>query len=421
MQHSPAQAQWPDPSLPGRGRAPVRGRALGRERAARRKLLAACGEPPIEIERWIDEVFSGHPAATPIARAVVKDRIALWRRLLNPNLFTGGDYAAGRIEISGDLVGFLTGIYRGLDTLPERSLRARFLRFINRPRANTLSGSRQHIHHHYDLGNDAHRLWLGTAAMQYTCAHFESPTVTIDAAQIAKLDPVARKLELQPGDVVFEAGCGWSGLARHDGVTVRAFNISEEQVKFARARARAEGLAERIDHVLDDYRNLSGPCDTFVSVGMLEHVGLANYPVLGDVIDRALKPEGRGLIHSIGRNKPQPMNVWIEKRIFPGAYPPSIGETMKIFEGHAFSVLDVENLRLHDAETLRRWLARYTANKDRVLAMHDQNFVRMWRRYLAGLKAAFLAGALHFFQVVFARPHDNPLPRGRRHLYPEAA
>ncbi|MEF9996484.1 MAG: cyclopropane-fatty-acyl-phospholipid synthase family protein [Burkholderiaceae bacterium] len=217
------------------------------------------------------------------------------------------------------------------------------------------------------------------------------------------------------------AGCGWSGLARHYGVTVRAFNISNEQVQFARERARAEGLTERIDHVLDDYRNLSGPCDTFVSVGMLEHVGLANYPVLGDVIDRALKPEGRGLIHSIGRNKPQPMNVWIEKRIFPGAYPPSIGEMMKIFEGHAFSVLDVENLRLHDAETLRRWLARYTANKDRVLAMHDQNFVRMWRRYLAGLKAAFLAGALHFFQVVFARPHDNPLPCGRRHLYPEAA
>ncbi len=420
MEHSPAQLELRhDAAMHGRGR------AWGPERSALRKLLAACEQPPIEIELWNGEVVSGAPGAVPIARARIKDRAALWRMLINPDLYTGDDYASGRIDISGDLVGFLACVYRGLDSLPESSLRARLLRHLNRPRANTLTGSRRHIRHHYDLGNEFYRLWLDEAAMQYTCAVFDKPAASLEAAQMTKLDHVARKLELKPGDVVFEAGCGWGGLARHFarryGVTVRAFNISEEQVKFARERARAEGLGGRIDYVLDDYRNMSGSCDKFVSVGMLEHVGVDNYPVLGDVIDRVLKPDGRGLIHSIGRNRPQPMNAWIERRIFPGAYPPSIGEMMKIFEGHAFSVLDVENLRLHYAATLQHWLARYTANEDRVRAMYDEGFVRMWRLYLAGSQAAFLAGALQLFQVTFARPRDNRVPLDRRHLYPELA
>lgn len=398
--------------------------AWGFERHALRRLLAALGSPPIEIELWTGEVITGNPALPPVARAHVKDRGALWRMLANPELYTGDDYTAGRIEISGDLLGFLTEVTRGLEALPERSLRARLLEWANRPRANTLAGSRRHIRHHYDLGNDFYRLWLDEAAMQYTCAVFESPGVSLEAAQIAKLDLVARKLELKPGDVVFEAGCGWGGLARHFaqryGVTVRAFNISEEQVRWARERAAAEGLAGRVEYVLDDYRNMTGQCDKFVSVGMLEHVGVANYPALGGVIDRVLKPQGRGLIHTIGRNRPRPMNAWIEKRIFPGAYPPALGEMMAIFEGR-FSVLDVENLRLHYAETLGHWLARFNAHEDAVRALLDARFVRMWRLYLAGSQAAFLAGALQLFQVVFARSDDNALPRNRRHLYPEAA
>lgn len=419
MEHSPTQLELTRAAL----KLP-RGRTWPFERAALRQLLSACGDAPIEIELWTGEVFAGTDARPALARMLVKDRPALWRMLLNPELYTGDDYSAGRIEVSGDLVAFLTLIYGGLDALPERSLRARLLRYFNRPRANTLAGSRRHIRHHYDLGNEFYRLWLDAAAMQYTCAYFESPDMDLEAAQLAKLDHVARKLELQPGEIVFEAGCGWGGLARHFarhyGVRVRAFNISEEQVKFARERATAEGLADRVEYVLDDYRNMSGQCDKFVSVGMLEHVGVTNYPLLGEVIDRVLKPHGRGLIHSIGRNKAQPMNAWIEKRIFPGAYPPSIAEMMSIFEGRSFSVLDLENLRLHYADTLQHWLDRYETQAEAVGAMYDAHFVRMWRLYLAGSKAAFLAGALQLFQVVFARGRDNQVPRHRRHLYPEA-
>ncbi len=390
------------------------------ERRLLESLLETAGNPPIRIRLWTGEsIVSGH--SPPVATMVIRDRGALMRMLVNPEVNPADDYSDGRIEIEGDLVAFLEHVFRGLDNMTDKSLKARLLRWMNKPRANTLTGSRENIHHHYDLGNDFYKLWLDTARMQYTCAYYPHEGMSVEEAQIAKLDHVARKLELKPGQVVFEAGCGWGGLARHFaqnyGVTVRAFNISEEQVKFARERAKQEGLDGRIEYVLDDYRTMSGECDVFVSVGMLEHVGVDNYPILGDVIHRVLKPNGRGLIHSIGRNKPAPMNAWTEKRIFPGAYPATIGEMMRIFEGHQFSVLDIENLRLHYAHTLAAWLSRFEKHLDDVRKMYDERFVRMWRMYLAASQASFQIGALQLFQIVFARPQDNTIPMNREHLY----
>lgn len=391
------------------------------ERRLLESLLETAGNPPIRIRLWGgEEIVCG--SATPVATMVIRDRGALMRMLVNPEVYPADDYSNGRIEIEGDLVAFLEHVFLGLDNLPDKSLKARFLRWMNKPRSNTLAGSKENIHHHYDLGNEFYKLWLDTARMQYTCAYYPHRGMSIEEAQIAKLDHVARKLELKPGQVVFEAGCGWGGLARHFaknyGVTVRAFNISQEQVKFARAKAKEEGLDTRIEYVLDDYRTMQGECDVFVSVGMLEHVGLDNYPTLGDVIHRVLKPHGRALIHSIGRNKPAPMNAWTEKRIFPGAYPATLAEMMQILEGHQFSVLDVENLRLHYAHTLEAWLNRYEAHIDDVRKMYDERFVRMWRMYLAASQASFLTGALQLFQIVFARPQDNTIPMNREHLYP---
>lgn len=385
-------------------------------------LLEACGHPPLAIVLWNGEQILSESRQAPIARIVIRDRGALLRMVMNPELYTGDDYSQGRVEIEGDFVACLEQIFRGLDALPEKSLKARFLRWMNRPRANSLTGSRANIHHHYDLGNDFYRLWLDREAMQYTCAYYPRSDMTIEQSQRAKLDHVARKLQVKPGDVVYEAGCGWGGLARHFarhyGVAkVRAFNISEEQVRFAREEAKRQGLDDRVEYVLDDYRNMSGKCDIFVSVGMLEHVGVDNYPTLGDVVHRVLAPNGRGLIHSIGRNRAAPMNAWIEKRIFPGAYPATLAEMMRIFEGNNFSVLDVENIRLHYAQTLQHWLDRFEQHADEIRRMYDERFVRMWRLYLAGSKASFLVGALQLFQIVFARGHDNTVPMSREHLY----
>ena len=150
---------------------------------------------------------------------------------------------------------------------------------------------------------------------------------------------------------------------------------------------------------------------------MLEHVGPSHYRALADVIQRALTPTGRGLIHTIGRNRPARMNAWIEKRIFPGGHPPTLKEMMPIFETHNFSILDVENLRLHYAKTLEHWLARFDRNVGKIEEMYDHYFVRAWRLYLAGSVAAFNVGSLQLFQVVFARGTDNNLPWSREHLY----
>jgi cyclopropane-fatty-acyl-phospholipid synthase len=210
-------------------------------------------------------------------------------------------------------------------------------------------------------------------------------------------------------------------IERRYGVKVRAFNISKEQLAYGREQARREGLSGQVEFVEDDYRNISGRYDAFVSVGMLEHVGLVNYPELGRVASRCLPRHGRGLIHSIGRNYPATLHPWIEKRIFPGAYPPSLGEMARIFEPSDLSILDIENLRLHYAQTLRHWLGLYERHADRVRALFDEKFVRMWRLYLAGSIAGFTTGTLQLFQVVFAPRDNNEVPLTRGHLYGPSA
>jgi cyclopropane-fatty-acyl-phospholipid synthase len=333
----------------------------------------------------------------------------------------GDAYSVGDVTVEGNLVELLETVYRAGQTAGKRaSLLERAVSALRRPHLNTLWGSRDNIHHHYDIGNAFYELWLGST-MAYTCAYYPTPDATLDEAQVAKMDHVSRKLRLKPGESVVEAGCGWGTLAMHMarryGVRVRAFNISHEQVAWARERAAREGLAGQVEYVEDDYRNITGHYDAFVSVGMLEHVGVHNYPTLGGIARRVLGGRGRGLIHSIGRNHPARLQPWIEKRIFPGACPPSPAQMARIFEPWDLSILDVENLRLHYAQTLRHWLALFESASDRVRAMFDEKFVRMWRLYLAGSVAAFTTGTLQLFQVVFAPGASNDIPWTRAHLY----
>jgi cyclopropane-fatty-acyl-phospholipid synthase len=390
----------------------VEGRLLAR-------LLGYLGNPPLEFILWNGEHIVP-PGVASVARVQVSNRATLLGILADPQVRFPDAYSEGRLEIEGDLVQLLEAVYHAGRTSPQPSALRRLVESLHRPHVNTLAGSRENIHHHYDIGNDFYSLWLGRT-MAYTCAYYPTPTATLDEAQIAKMDHVCRKLRLRAGETVVEAGCGWGTLAlhmaRHYGVKVRAFNISREQVAYARERAVREGLSSQVEYVQDDYRNVSGSYDAFVSVGMLEHVGLINYPELGGVVARCIGSSGRGFIHSIGRNRPSPLSPWIEKRIFPGAYPPSLAEMMRIFEPYDFSVLDVENLRLHYAQTLRDWLALFEATTGRVREMFDEKFVRMWRMYLAGSIAGFTTGALQLFQVLFAPRDNNAVPMTREHLY----
>jgi len=176
-----------------------------------------------------------------------------------------------------------------------------------------------------------------------------------------------------------------------------------------------------VEFIEDDYRNIAGRFDAFVSVGMLEHVGRENYRTLGDVIHRTIGDTGRGLLHFIGKNRPQPFSAWIRKRIFPGAYTPAVSEVRDVLEPNDFSLLDVENLRLHYARTLECWLDRYEQSFDQVAERFGRNFARMWRLYLAGSIAGFRVGTLQLFQLVFAGRACNTQPLTRAHLYRGAA
>jgi len=384
-----------------------------------KRLLGMLGDPPIEFVLWSGERIT--TSSAPVSTVRIADRSTLLGLARDPHIRFGDAYSEGKIVIDGDLLQFIEVMYRAAPTQPKavRSL-ASLLKGAHRRQKNTLHGSRDNIHHHYDIGNDFYSLWLGDT-MAYTCAYYPTPDASLDVAQRAKFDHVCRKMRLQPGESVVEAGFGWGGLsmhmARHYGVKVRAFNISKEQVAYARARAKREGLDGQIEFVEDDYRNITGRYDAFVSVGMLEHVGVENYEGLGGVIHRVLGDNGRGLIHSIGRNKPAPLHPWITKRIFPGAYPPSLGEFMQIFEQWEFSILDVENIRLHYARTLMHWLELFDANVDKVRQMFDEKFERMWRLYLAGSIAGFTTGTLQLFQVVFATKQNNNVPWTRDYLY----
>jgi cyclopropane-fatty-acyl-phospholipid synthase len=376
------------------------------DRWALARIQHSVESAPIRFVLWdgFERPSIGGP---PVATIVFKNRRTLAGWVWDADLNFGEAYMSGAVEIRGDLVQALEAIYRAQTPAPARRWRLR-------RSANDARSARENVHDHYDLGNDFYRLWLD-AGMLYTCAYFPTRDETLEEAQAAKLDRICRKLRLERGERVIEAGCGWGALAlymaRHYGVTVRAFNISSEQIAFARARAAREGLAGQVEFIEDDYRHVDGACDVFVSVGMLEHVGLPDFATLGAVMDRVLTDRGRGFLHFIGRNQPSPLNPWIRKRIFPGAYPPTLQEVFaRVLEPQDFSVLDVENLRLHYAKTLQCWRERFDASAGQVAAMFDETFVRAWRLYLAGSEAAFTTGWMQLFQVVFARGGSDAIP-----------
>ncbi len=371
----------------------------------------------VRIVLW-DERPAGAAPEHVIGDLYVRDRRTLVGLLMNPDVSFGEAYMAGRVEVRGrlhEMVEALTGLSHPRPTLRHRLAAALASR-------NTTRAGRRNVHRHYDLGNDFYASWLDPQLV-YTCAYYPDPSTPLDAAQIAKLDLVCRKLQIRPGDRVIEAGCGWGALALHIareyGAHVRAFNVSREQLAFARERAAREGLEGRVEFIDDDYRNVTGTCDVFVSVGMLEHVGLRQFHALSDVLARTVKRDGgRGLLHFIGRDVPAPLNAWIRRRIFPGAYPPTLSEVAtRVLAPAGMSILDVENLRLHYARTLEHWLERFAGARDQAQASFGDEFARAWELYLAGSRAAFATGWLQLFQVVFGPLESAPPTWVRAAIY----
>lgn len=381
-------------------------------------LLHRVGDPVVTLELW-----DGTAACTTsrsIGRIRLNSPSALRRLLLSPDVGFGEAYMEGELSVTGDLIEVLTEVNLGLGRRTAIRPHVSWHQKLWNQMAHTFSRSLANVVHHYDLGNHFYQLWLDPQLV-YTCAYYVTPQMSLTEAQTAKLDYVCRKLRLQPGERVAEAGCGWGALAlhmaRHYGVTVDAWNLSREQIAYARDRAQREGLSDRVTFHQDDYRHMTGQFDAVVSIGMLEHVGVERYAGFSQLLHQILAPHGRGLIHSIGRNWARPLDRWTTKYIFPGAAPGSLRQMQDLFETGAFCVHDVENLRLHYARTCADWLANFEQAATRVQDLLGEKFVRMWRLYLAASSAAFLSGDLQLFQIVFARSTNNELPITRGDWY----
>lgn len=385
------------------------------------RVYNATGSPPLRL-RIKDGPDVGPQRSNGVATVTFKDRATLLRLIRDPEVGFGDAYMDGEIEVEGDFVRLLEATYESTDygSRVAECYNKAASKWMDWYQANSRRGSRKNIYRHYDLGNDFYKLWLDDQLL-YTCAYFPTPSSTLEEAQIAKMDHVCRKLRLQPGETVVEAGCGWGALALHMareyGVKVKAYNVSREQIAYARERAKAERLSDRVEYIEDDYRTINGKFDVFVSVGMLEHVGLSHFRELADVIHRTIGDTGRGLLHFIGRNYPHVFSRWIRKQIFPGAYAPALRESLEVLEPKNFSVLDIENLRLHYAKTLEHWLKRFEQSREKVQAMYDGRFVRAWRLYLAGSMAGFRTGHLQLFQILFIGSKREPLFWTRDPLY----
>ncbi len=362
----------------------------------------------------------GEAAAPPVTVRLHAASVA--RRLaLDPELALGEAYPDGTLSVDGDDIdGLLDLLVRHQPDRPAGRRQAGLARLRRSFRAlaqlNPVGRALRNAAHHYDLSDGLYALFLD-ADRQYSCAYFRHPGDSLEAAQAEKKALLARKLLLAPGQRVLDIGCGWGGLALHlareHGVRVTGVTLSREQHRLAERRARSAGLVEAARFDLRDYREVEGVFDRIVSVGMFEHVGTPHYRTFFAALRDRLSPDGVALVHAIGRPEgPGATNPWIAKYIFPGGYAPALSEIAAAVEAAGLVVTDVEVLRLHYAETLKAWRARFEANLDAVREIYDDRFCRMWRFYFATSELAFRTGGHVVFQIQLARRQDAvPLTR----------
>ena len=349
---------------------------------------------------------TGQPVSVRFA-----SRAAEWAILLDPELKFGEAYMNGTFVVEEGSIADVLAIMLGQNTDVPHWARPQYLiRYLARRIAqfNPRKRARRNVAHHYDLDGRLYSLFLD-ADRQYSCGYFESPGQALDDAQLAKKRHLAAKLVLdrgRPGKAlrVLDIGCGWGGLglylAETAGADVTGVTLSQEQHAIANERAAEKGLSERARFHLQDYRDVDGPFDRIVSVGMFEHVGVNHYFTFFRKSAQLLADDGVMMLHSIGRSEgPAATNPWIAKYIFPGGYIPSLSEVLPQVEKSGLLVTDIELLRLHYAETLKAWRERFLAHRNEIERIYDQRFERMWEFYLAASEMSFREQNMMVFQL----------------------
>lgn len=358
---------------------------------------------------------------TPEKRIRVRQHSFFSRLVLGGNIGLGEAWTDGDWD-SNDLSGVLELFIHNIAALRKSGLASsvakRVAHLVGHARhKNTREGSRKNIHAHYDLGNAFYNLFLDQETMMYSCALFGNPEDSLAQAQRNKIRRLIDLAEIRPEHHLLEIGCGWGGFAiqaaRHTGCRVTGITISEEQFRYATERVAAEGLSDRIDILLMDYRDLEGQFDRIVSIEMLEAVGHAYYGTYFETCDRLLKPNGRVVLQVITipdqrydayRANPD----WIQKHIFPGGMLPSLTELSKAMTRHsAFTVEHLSNIGIEYAETLRRWRYAFEDRKEELLKQgFDETFQRKWIYYLCYCEAGFQTRFTNTLHLVLTRPAE---------------
>ena len=389
-----------------------------------RRIVKTGGLRVVDADGRVDDVGTPGPSCVVIR---LHDRAVERHLAIHPEYWIGAAYTDGTLTIEeGSLQQFLALLCENVGRQADwRSPWGNFFRRLAMRLAllhtiNPVSAARRKISHHYDLSGALFDLFLD-GDRQYSCAYFAEPDMSLADAQTAKQDHIGRKLLLKPGQRVLDIGSGWGRLAlrmaRRDGVDVTGITLSSEQYAAANKAARETGLEDRVRFKLLDYRQVEGTFDRIVSVGMFEHVGPRDYRHFFDVMRERLREDGVALLHTIGQfDGGGPINPWIERHIFPGAYTPALSEIVPVIEARGLWITDVEVLRLHYAETLKAWNERFQAHRAEARNLYDERFCRMWEFYLLSCEAAFRFLSLTVFQIQIAKRRDT-VPLTRDYMY----
>ena len=379
---------------------------------------------PLRLRLWDGHEFNFGP--TPSVTIVVKDP-TLVAQFTHPSLdLLGSAFVEGRLELEGSI----SEAIRVCDELSQALVDDDD--YAPPPRVyHDKATDAESISYHYDLSNDFYQLWLDRD-MAYSCGYFETGEESLDEAQQAKFRLLCRKLRLKPGEYLLDVGCGWGGLARFAareyGVKVFGITLSKEQLKLARERVNAEGLQDKVDLQLLDYRDLpqDGRFDKIVSVGMFEHVGHANLREYCEILSRAVREGGLVMNHGItskhtdGRQVGRGAGDFIDRYVFPNGELPHLSMMTAEISEAGLEVVDVESLRLHYARTLDHWSQRLEQKLDAAAKQVPEQALRIWRLYLAGCAYAFAHGWIHIDQILATKPHADgslELPPTRADIY----
>jgi len=390
---------------------------------ALRELAAAMNRTDpaaaFSFRMWDGEVIGyGNKAK---ATLVIKSSKVLEDLFSKGFLGFGEAYMSGDLEVEGDLqellrLGLIVQFDENAFTLKEKM---RLLPFHLKTMA-TEARSRKNIAHHYDLTPQFYSLFLDET-LTYSCGYFANENDSLEQAQRRKYDHIARKLLLAPGDTLVDIGCGWGGMLEHAaleyGVSGVGVTLSSNQYQYGCRRIEELGLDGRIDVKLQDYRQLAGKFDKFVSIGMFEHVGKRFIPVFMRRVAGLLKKGGTGLLHTISKEVESATDAWTRRYIFPGGYIPSLPETIREMGRAGLCVLDIEGLRMHYGRTLDCWISNFERNIGSIRQLFDERFIRMWRLYLNASSASFKYGGTRIYQILFTNGLNNDLPMTREYVY----